>query len=81
MERVIRELCSKRAVDGVNTAVKPERRTLRSLRKNASFFGVIRTARLTCVKVLRGLETINLGGTAEAVFRPILGQEMAVFYF
>ncbi len=33
---------------------------------------VIRTARTACVKaVMRGLATINLGGIAEANFRPI----------
>ena len=55
-------------------AVKPGRKTLRSLRKNALKM-LLEPHVYTYVKVIRGLVTINLGGTAEAVFRPIGGAE------
>ena len=60
-------------------AIRPWRRTLRSLRKNAEMLLEPHVCRVKTVK--RGLATINLGGTAEAIFRPISGAKDSDFYF
>ena len=61
---------SKRAAVGESAAAGFQRKTLRSLRKKAVCLSVEPHVR-SRNDFLRGLETINLGGIAEDVFRPM----------
>ena len=70
MKRVAYNTHLKRAVAAGITVMSYMRKTLRSLRKNALKM-LLEPHVYTYVKVIRGLVTINLGGTAEAVFRPM----------
>ena len=70
MERVVEEALlreSRRRCDGGNKTLAKNTPELAEERRN-----VIRTARYAAsVQFMSGLETIKLGGTAEAIFRPI----------
>ncbi len=75
MKRVVSNVRSKRIAVGVSAIPSPERKTLRSLRKKPQCGS--RTARLHCVNMQERIVpcgSINLGGTAEAIFRPNGGQ-------